>query len=90
MQAAASWDTEIGTIDISGATDDGEKTIFYTALYHTMICPNLFSDVDYKYRGMDGKLHEGKSPHYATFSLGIPIGLYIRFILYCIRILTPT
>ena len=68
MQAVASWDTEMGRIDISGATDD-EKTIFYTALYHTMICPNLFSDVDYKYRGMDGKLHEGKSPHYATFSL---------------------
>ena len=67
-QVVENWNKEMGRIDISGATED-EKIIFYTALYHTMICPNLFSDVDHQYRGMDGKIHQGKSPHYTTFSL---------------------
>lgn len=67
-QAVESWNEEMGRIDISGASED-EKTIFYTALYHTMICPNIFSDVDNKYLGMDGKVHQGEAPHYATFSL---------------------
>ena len=68
MDAVNLWNKEMGRIDISGATED-EKTIFYTALYHTMLAPNLFSDVDHKYRGMDGKIHQAEAPHYATFSL---------------------
>lgn len=64
----AMWNREMGRVDISGATDD-EKTIFYTALYHAMLSPNLLSDVDHKYWGMDGKVHTGDTPHYATFSL---------------------
>lgn len=67
-QAVNSWNKEMGRIDVSGATED-EKTIFYTALYHTMICPNLFSDVDHKYWGMDRQVHQGNAPHYTTFSL---------------------
>jgi predicted alpha-1,2-mannosidase len=45
--------------------------IFYTGLYHTMLAPTLFDDVDGKYRGMDGKVHTlpAGEHNYSTFSL---------------------
>ena len=67
-QVVESWNKEMGRIEIEGASED-EKIIFYSALYHTMVSPNLFSDVDHKYRGMDGQVHQGDAPHYTTFSL---------------------
>lgn len=54
--AKAAWNKELGKIEISGGTDAQTKT-FYTALYHTMIQPNIFQDVDGSYRGLDGKTH---------------------------------
>src|SRR3712207_2942922 len=45
------------------------KTIFYTALYHTMIAPSVFSDVNGEYCGADGKVHKGDFTNYTTFSL---------------------
>ena len=54
--AKAAWNKELSKIDISGGTD-AQVTTFYTALYHTMIQPNIFEDVDGGYRGHDGKLH---------------------------------
>lgn len=41
------------------AVEDGreeEKTVFYTALYHTMIDPRVFSDVDGRYPGANGRI----------------------------------
>lgn len=48
-----------------------QKTIFYTALYHTMIHPSLASDVDGRYRGRDDKIHStsGAFNYYSVFSL---------------------
>jgi putative alpha-1,2-mannosidase len=48
-----------------------KATIFYTALYHCMIHPSLYSDVDNRYRGRDNKIHntEGKFDYYTVFSL---------------------
>ncbi|WP_456441459.1 GH92 family glycosyl hydrolase, partial [Caldithrix abyssi] len=47
-----------------------QRITFYTALYHAMIAPNLFMDVDGKYRGMDGKIHQAKDfVNYTIFSL---------------------
>ncbi|WP_214070689.1 GH92 family glycosyl hydrolase [Mucilaginibacter sp. dw_454] len=47
-----------------------KRTIFYTALYHTMLSPNIYSDVDGQYRGMDQKIHTADGfTYYTVFSL---------------------
>ncbi|WP_295768577.1 GH92 family glycosyl hydrolase [uncultured Mucilaginibacter sp.] len=47
-----------------------KQTIFYTALYHCMIAPNIYNDVDGQYRGLDGKVHKADGFNYYTvFSL---------------------
>ena len=50
------WDSELSRIKIDGGSND-EKTIFYTALYHTMIDPRIFTDVDGRYMGGDQQIH---------------------------------
>lgn len=55
-RARSLWDTALSKIDVSGGTDE-QKTIFYTSLYHTMIDPRAFTDVDGQYMGADGKAH---------------------------------
>ncbi len=54
--AKAAWNKELSKIDVSGGTDE-QTTNFYSALYHTMIHPNVFNDVDGQYKGHDGKVH---------------------------------
>jgi putative alpha-1,2-mannosidase len=54
--AKAAWNKELSKIEVSGGTD-AQTTTFYTALYHTMIQPNIFNDVDGQYRGLDGEIH---------------------------------
>ena len=54
--AKAAWNKELNKIEVSGGTDE-QTTNFYTALYHTMIHPNVFNDVDGRYMGHDGKIH---------------------------------
>jgi predicted alpha-1,2-mannosidase len=55
-EAKSSWDKALGCIKITGGSNL-QKTIFYTALYHTMIDPRVFVDVDGRYMGGDGKAH---------------------------------
>ncbi|MDR3059574.1 MAG: GH92 family glycosyl hydrolase [Prevotella sp.] len=55
-EAKSLWDKELGRIKIEGGTKD-EKTIFYTSLYHTMIDPRAYADVDGRYIGGDQKVH---------------------------------
>jgi len=63
------WNKELGKIEIKGGNKDQLST-FYTALYHCMITPNIYSDVDGKYRGRDMKVHEAKDfDYYTVFSL---------------------
>lgn len=54
--AQDAWDKELGKIMVKGGTED-EKTIFYTALYHTMIDPRSITDVDGRYPRPNGKVH---------------------------------
>lgn len=69
QQADSVWNHELGKIEVKGGTDS-ERTTFYSALYHTMVAPNLWSDVDGRYRGMDHLLHNaGDIPQYTVFSL---------------------
>ena len=47
-----------------------KQTIFYTALYHSMLAPNIYSDVDGQYRGIDQQVHTAQGFNYYTvFSL---------------------
>ncbi|MBK9154473.1 MAG: GH92 family glycosyl hydrolase [Chloracidobacterium sp.] len=56
-EAKVAWNKELSKIEVSGGTPE-QTTNFYTALYHTMIHPNVFNDVDGRYRGHDGKIHQ--------------------------------
>lgn len=66
--ADAAWNEELGKIKVETSNLD-EKTIFYTALFHTMTAPSVFSDVNGEYRGSDGKTHKGDFINYTTLSL---------------------
>lgn len=69
MLANGLWEKELNKIDIEGGTKE-EQRIFYTSMYHSMIAPNLYSDVDGKYLGMDKKIHIAKDyDRYTVFSL---------------------
>ena len=59
VRAAArdAWDSALGRIEVRGGTPD-QRTMFYTALYHVMFSPTLFSDVDGRYRGFDRAIHK--------------------------------
>ncbi|MBX7093601.1 MAG: GH92 family glycosyl hydrolase [Flavobacteriales bacterium] len=68
-QASESWNKELSKITVKGGSAD-LRTVFYTALYHTMVQPNIASDADGKYRGMDGKIHTAEGfTYYTVFSL---------------------
>ncbi len=68
-EARAEWTANLGRIQIGGASAEQSK-VFYTSLYHSMLAPNLFSDVDGRYRGLDGKTHQNKQHDiYTVFSL---------------------
>lgn len=62
------WNNVLKSIEIT-TQDESYRTIFYTALYHTYIAPNLFSDIDGRYRGMDGAIHSSEENVYTVFSL---------------------
>lgn len=69
QEAQQNWGKQLDKIQVKGGTAD-QKTIFYTALYHSLLSPNLYQDVDGKYRGMDLEVHKTKShTNYSVFSL---------------------
>ncbi|GGH11738.1 GH92 family glycosyl hydrolase [Pedobacter zeae] len=66
--ADAKWEKELSKVDI-GASNTTKK-VFYTALYHTMIAPSLFNDVNKDYRGTDKKVYKKANfNNLTTFSL---------------------
>ena len=63
------WKEALGRITVDGGTDT-QKTTFYTALYHSLIAPNLYIDVDGRYRGRDLDVHTtDRFDYYTVFSL---------------------
>lgn len=68
--ARQSWNEYLSKIDIE-TEDADQRTMFYTALYHTGMQPNLFTDADGRYLGMDLKVHQNQTnePLYTIFSL---------------------
>ncbi|MEZ5462092.1 MAG: GH92 family glycosyl hydrolase [Dokdonella sp.] len=68
--ARAAWNERLGTIRIEDGTDD-QRRIFRTALYHSLLHPNVFSDHNGEYAGFDGRTHRLIAPQgaqYANFS----------------------
>ncbi|MGW4065824.1 GH92 family glycosyl hydrolase [Amycolatopsis sp. NPDC004747] len=68
-EARRAWNDRLRQITVEGGTDAATRT-FYTALYHTLMQPNVFSDVDGRYAGFDKAIHRAKPGHaqYANFS----------------------
>jgi len=68
-EAEQLWDKQLSKIEIT-ETDKDKLAIFYTALYHTMVQPNIAQDIDGKYRGRDNKIHNNEGfDYYSVFSL---------------------
>ena len=67
--ARQDWNEALGKIEIRCADRD-EKVKFYTALYHSMLAPTTYSDVDGAYYGPDKRVHRAEGwTNYSTFSL---------------------
>ena len=67
--AIALWNKELSKIEVT-SNDKDKLSIFYTALYHTMMQPNIAQDLDGKYRGRDNKIHVAEGfDYYTVFSL---------------------
>ena len=66
--ADEAWNKELAKVNIE-TNDSVSRRIFYTAMYHSMTAPSVFSDVNGQYRGADGKVHDGNFTNYTTLSL---------------------
>lgn len=68
--ARQAWNEYLSKIDITTPNEE-QKTVFYTSLYHTGFAPNLFTDIDGRYRGLDRNIHQTTvdNPMYTVFSL---------------------
>ncbi len=67
--ALARWQHLLDRVRVTGGTP-AERRTFYTAVYHTLLHPNVYSDVDGRYRGFDDAIHHARPGHaeYANFS----------------------
>ena len=59
-RARALWDADLAKIKVTGGSEE-QQVVFYTSLYHTLIDPRIFTDVDGQYIGADGKAHTSKA-----------------------------
>ncbi len=70
LQNVQVWNKELSKIEIESYANNNIDTIFYSALYHTMIVPNIYQDVNGQYRGTDDKIHKAEGyTNYTVFSL---------------------
>jgi len=68
-KAREKWNVALGKVQVDYGTQEQTAT-FYSALYHTMLQPNLYNDVDGQYRGRDLKIHQVDGfSYYTVFSL---------------------
>lgn len=66
--ARAAWNDALGRVQVEGGREEDRK-LFYTALYHSLIHPTIFSDVNGEYIGFDSRIHnDGGHPQYTNFS----------------------
>lgn len=68
-KAKRMWNDALGRIEVENSDMD-ETVTFYTALYHSMLAPTIYGDVDGSYYGPDKKIHKTNGwTNYSTFSL---------------------
>lgn len=68
-KAKKKWNNFLSKIEVEGGTEK-QRRIFYTGLYHAAIAPNIFMDVDRRYRGVDHQIHKAEGfDNYTVFSL---------------------
>ncbi len=69
-RARKQWNDDLGRIRVEGGTEQ-QRTVFYTALYHTLIHPNLLNDVNGEYPLMErsGEVGTADGDRYTVFSL---------------------
>jgi len=68
-EAQKIWEKQLSKVVIEDTNLDN-KINFYSALYHTMIAPNIYQDVDGRYRGIDQEIHATNDfDYYTVFSL---------------------
>ena len=70
QQTVQAWNKALSAIEVEDGTTEHNR-VFYTALYHCLIAPQVFDDVDGRYRGFDDKIHHVSKGHkhfYTTFS----------------------
>ncbi|MFM2229578.1 MAG: hypothetical protein RL607_836 [Bacteroidota bacterium] len=69
LAAEKLWNKQLSKIEVT-ESDKDKLAIFYTALYHTMVQPNIAQDIDGKYRGRDNQIHTAEGfDYYSVFSL---------------------
>ncbi|WP_288381918.1 GH92 family glycosyl hydrolase [uncultured Massilia sp.] len=67
-RASTAWNEALSTV--KAEAPEPMRTMFYTALYHSMLAPSLFMDRDGRYRGPDNQVHQAKGFNFhSTFSL---------------------
>ena len=65
--AQSAWNTLLGKVDVGGGTAS-DQAVFYTALYHSLLHPNVISDVNGQYPGFNGTVHTVDSGHSAVYA----------------------
>ena len=66
--ASSAWNDALNRIQVSGGSHE-ERDVFYTALYHSLLFPSVFSDANGQYAGMDGRVHVTDGhPQYTNIS----------------------
>lgn len=69
QKAKTIWENQLGKIEVKGGSLE-QRQIFYTALYHSFVAPNMSSDIDSRYRGHDNKIHQSQEfKMHTVFSL---------------------
>lgn len=68
-EARKAWNARLGSIEVSGGSND-DRVNFYTAMYHSMLAPTIYGDVDGRYFGPDKQIHQADGwTNFSTFSL---------------------
>lgn len=70
QETRAKWSELLSRVDIEDSSED-KKTIYYTAMYHSLLAPNIYMDVDGRYRSMDKKIRQGSldQPYFTIYSI---------------------
>jgi len=64
-KAKQQWEEKLSLVPVEGGTEK-EQTIFYTGLYHSLLMPTVFNDVNGEYLGFDEQTHQASSFSYYT------------------------